>query len=500
MSAMAWTRLGLGRAVNMGIAHSLSKSLLVRSSSLPRAIAQSNHFLNYASFSSMPTKPETEAHKLPNNPNDIGLPHTPETTVFEFLLKHPLKKVEVDHELLRLIFPDGRLSLHITWFRDACACNQCVSQSSGQKKFATCDIDPDVKLESYQILEDGSLELVWAKDSLDGQSHTSHFTMPMLHELLGPAYPTPPERTLWDRAIFEKDMATRAINYDDWMAGSKPMAAALLNLEQWGLVVVKGVPNSQDAVKDIANKIGALESTFYGETWDVVSKPNAENVAYTDEYLCLHQDLLYMARPPRLQLLHCLQNDCEGGDSLFSDGARAAIEFKERHPADYATLARHPVNYKYNRNGNYYHASHTVFANKGRVKNRHTVRWAPPFRANAFAGQAVAQYYWLNPAKKFRDNIEAPENMLQFRLQPGDCVIFDNTRILHGRTKFNAASGQRHLRGCYLDHSAYQSALNRVYADGLVDGPRNKSTIPKKTTKVQLETRQKRLAGDDKPS
>jgi gamma-butyrobetaine dioxygenase len=35
-------------------------------------------------------------------------------------------------------------------------------------------------------------------------------------------------------------------------------------------------------------------------------------------------------------------------------------------------------------------------------------------------------------------------------LEPGHCVIFDNTRLLHSRTGFNS-SGKRHLQGAYAD-------------------------------------------------
>ena len=48
--------------------------------------------------------------------------------------------------------------------------------------------------------------------------------------------------------------------------------------------------------------------------------------------------------------------------------------------------------------------------------------------------------------------------MLAFRLAPGDCLVFDNTRILHARTGF-AAAGRRHLQGCYADLDGVGSAL-----------------------------------------
>ncbi len=44
------------------------------------------------------------------------------------------------------------------------------------------------------------------------------------------------------------------------------------------------------------------------------------------------------------------------------------------------------------------------------------------------------------------------------RLHPGDCLIFDNTRILHGRTAFTGA-GQRLLQGCYADLDGLASSL-----------------------------------------
>ncbi|HTT52441.1 MAG TPA: TauD/TfdA family dioxygenase [Streptosporangiaceae bacterium] len=44
------------------------------------------------------------------------------------------------------------------------------------------------------------------------------------------------------------------------------------------------------------------------------------------------------------------------------------------------------------------------------------------------------------------------------RLAPGDCVVFDNTRILHGRTGF-AGQGGRHLQRCYADLDGVESAV-----------------------------------------
>jgi gamma-butyrobetaine dioxygenase len=65
-----------------------------------------------------------------------------------------------------------------------------------------------------------------------------------------------------------------------------------------------------------------------------------------------------------------------------------------------------------------------------------------------------------------------PEFRLTLRLAPGDCLIFDNTRILHARTAFavpdgalpgearpDDGAGERHLQGCYADIDGLLSAL-----------------------------------------
>ena len=54
---------------------------------------------------------------------------------------------------------------------------------------------------------------------------------------------------------------------------------------------------------------------------------------------------------------------------------------------------------------------------------------------------------------------------VSFKLQPGELILFDNTRVLHARTAFSA-SGSRHLQGAYSDLDGLYSCLNRLEAAG----------------------------------
>lgn len=375
------------------------------------------------------------------------------------------------------------------WLRDACQCHLCVSESSGQKRFATCDLPSDPVVDSMRVLEDGGLEVSWANDLALSTGHHGHhvstYPLAVLHDTLLTKEPyrrLKTAREAWDSTRFDEDARSREVSYAHWMQDSPRFAQAFRDLHQWGLVVVRGVPQTQDAVEHVASRLGHLQATLYGPTWDVVSKPMAENVAYTNEFLCLHQDLMYLSEPPRIQVLHCLENACEGGDSLFSDGLRAAHDLRLNNPASYGLLAACPVDFHYARGGHYWHNHHkTINVHPRRRHEVMDVRWSPPFQApfwtalqgakgiSSFgraAGSVVEE--WHKAARVFRDSIEDPASMVQFRLRPGDCVVFDNWRVLHGRRAFDTGSGRRHLRGTYVENQAFNSTWIRLQREGLM--------------------------------
>jgi gamma-butyrobetaine dioxygenase len=53
--------------------------------------------------------------------------------------------------------------------------------------------------------------------------------------------------------------------------------------------------------------------------------------------------------------------------------------------------------------------------------------------------------------RAFDHLLRSPEFEFRFLLNPGDLVMMDNRRLLHGRTAFDPAEGLRHLQGCYID-------------------------------------------------
>ena len=52
-----------------------------------------------------------------------------------------------------------------------------------------------------------------------------------------------------------------------------------------------------------------------------------------------------------------------------------------------------------------------------------------------------------------------PELMLHTLLEPGTMIAFDNRRVLHGRDAFDPTTGERWLRGFYIDRTDIDSRL-----------------------------------------
>jgi len=53
-----------------------------------------------------------------------------------------------------------------------------------------------------------------------------------------------------------------------------------------------------------------------------------------------------------------------------------------------------------------------------------------------------------------------PTYLYEYRLKPGECVVFMNRRVLHGRRAFDGTKGRRHLKGTYVDWDVFRDCLH----------------------------------------
>ena len=63
--------------------------------------------------------------------------------------------------------------------------------------------------------------------------------------------------------------------------------------------------------------------------------------------------------------------------------------------------------------------------------------------------------------RKFSDIINKDSMAINFKLNPGECFLVDNTRVLHSRASYSGA-GSRWLQGCYVDKDGLLSTISTL--------------------------------------
>jgi len=362
------------------------------------------------------------------------------------------------------------ISLPYYYLRDLCKCPQCVDPHSKQRSFRTHDIKTHIH--PRRVTWNGKfLEIQWNNDIEGyGPEHTSRWPYFYLRKPIINTHDTTHPYTkpfLWDAATMEKYQ--HWISYDDYMYGDKQFTRAMQNLARMGLIFIKDIPPSREMVEKIATRMGPLRNSFYGPTWDVRTVPQAKNVAYTNQHLGFHMDLLYMNEPPGYQLLHCLENSCEGGESLFSDAFNVAENMRRTNHAHYRFLTTRQLGYEYVHEDSIYHNTWPVFELDPKTKALLNVNYSPPFQSaiptwetpdgkKQGLGQGLNLYKLFRRAmRNFTTQLESEDSVFQLKLNPGECVIFANRRVVHARNKFNTTNGSRWLAGAYVDQDALLS-------------------------------------------
>lgn len=363
--------------------------------------------------------------------------------------------------------------------REACTCVKCVDPTDHQRHFVWADIPTNIAIASCVPDGYGDFTVTWENDIPGyGSDHISQFTATDLRQIDHQHTPLIEEfserpRRLWTRSNF--NIAANTISYDDYMKSDAALAYLLHLVHRDGLAFVEGVPGEEDSVNKMAERVGPLRTTFYGETWDVQSVPNATNVAYTNRYLGFHMDMLYVREPPGLQFLHCISNTCSGGESRFADTFSAADQLVSRKGrAAFQALESMKISYHYRRSGTSTSAVKPVFDTLGHeakgpnnfgnaqhpdlINRLHRVYWSPPFTGRALGNDKsqdlVSQ---IQVSKIFHDILEDEKSCIKTKVPAGTCAVFDNLRVVHAREAFGVNSGKRWLRVAYVDDSDFQS-------------------------------------------
>ncbi len=254
---------------------------------------------------------------------------------------------------------------------------------------------------------------------------------------------------------------TPSANWADYLADDAVKARCLDAVAGYGFVLLRGVPATSGMVLAVAETFGYVRETNYGRLFDVRVEQSPANLAFTSRELAPHTDNPYRDPVPTIQLLHCLRSAAAGGDTGLVDGFAVAARLRLTDRESFDVLSATPWPFGYSDSKTELRASQPLIglSPRGRVREvRQNDRSMLPLRLPAGEAEAAYAAYRVWAALLAR-----PEFLLRPRLEPGDCLIIDNTRVLHARTAFSGAqaagTGERLLQGCYADLDGLLSTL-----------------------------------------
>jgi gamma-butyrobetaine dioxygenase len=228
---------------------------------------------------------------------------------------------------------------------------------------------------------------------------------------------------------------------------------------KYGYITLSHTPIEQDSILQIANHYGNVRDTNFGRFFEVFSRPNANDLAYTPHAIGPHTDNPYRDPVPGIQLLHCLSNFTDGGYSTLADGLSIVKELQQQDPEGYQLLTDTVVRFRFYDTNTELVSFHPLIE-KDALGNILGIHYSPRLDDLPLLPEAQLQKY-QRARKNLGELLENAKFEKKFKLAQGELMMFDNNRILHGRTAFDPNQGVRHLQGCYIDRDGPKS-LYRV--------------------------------------
>lgn len=363
---------------------------------------------------------------------------------------------------LELTMPSGdQAYFNYYWLRDNCPSSW----------------DEDTQERAYDILKEPDN---LTPDSATLDAHELHITWPCTHQS---HYPLSWLKNWYKddggNVAGHTDIAVRSrrswfsdhylkmarFRYDDLVTNPASVADWTEALLDEGIALLSNMPNSDEALQQVCELIGMVRPSFSGYAFNVRSKAKPVNLAYTSKALELHTDLPPEELAPGVQFLHCRENDAEGGRSLFVDATSVANALRQKYPAYFKLLTDTDVPFRYTSETQDVRAKQRIIEldpDNGEVSG---VSFSQHLSDVFDMPQSFMDEFY--PAfRKFGHMMQDPKYLMKFRLNAGECIVFDNHRIAHGRESYVDGSGARFLRGCYVDRGEMRSTyrvLRRQY-------------------------------------
>ncbi|MEM9039036.1 MAG: TauD/TfdA family dioxygenase [Actinomycetota bacterium] len=348
---------------------------------------------------------------------------------------------------------DGAIRrLNRFWLRDNCPSNG--DRTSLFRPFNVASMADDLTIDRATVV-DGELEVAF------GDGCTDRFGV----GLLASSCPTD---TAPDWQPWRAGQTPTRVEFRSDLADGPQHHRLLDAVRRNGFALVTGIPDDPSATETIASWLGPIRATDFGRIFDIVTESDPFTPSQSESALDPHTDDPYRYHPPGISILHCmLPCDGDGGASSVTDGFAIARSIAADDPEAFDLLTTIDVPYVHRRAQSVDQgaavdlraAAPVISLDRGGhvCGVRFHERSMAPLQLDAELVDAFYRALML-----FSRRALSSEFSYERRLVAGEALVYDNQRVLHGRSEITGTSGRRHLRLCTIDRDQVHSKLRRL--------------------------------------
>ena len=359
-------------------------------------------------------------------------------------------KIEVNNNIVIFNHNNRKIEIHPIWLRERVREEKYLDKNNDQRLFDPSFLD-NIDIRNAHISND-MLELTF-NDDVTSKFQISRLVSEFLdsESLLNTV-----QQQVWDSSLQSRP----TFEFRDNFYESKEMYDLLKSFYKYGFVIIKNAPIQNNYIVQFANLIGNIRPTNFGEYFNVKSISNPNDLAYTSLALPPHTDNPYRKPVPCIQLLHCIENQVSGGFSTLVDGFKVATHLRKNNPDFFDILTKIKVKFKFI-------DKDIILENTGELieldeqGNFKQVRFNTRLDYVPILVKDQLELYY-KARKKISGLYNSEKFKIEFKLMPGDIMMMDNHRLLHGRNAYNASEGNRFLQGCYIDHDSSEGKLRHL--------------------------------------
>ena len=353
----------------------------------------------------------------------------------------------------KVYFNNGveKKEIHPFWLRERVNNEEYLDSTTQQRLYDPTFLNNNVSLNKVNINEK-YLEI----DFNDGVNSKLEIDKIILEFSKEDAVVKSIKKIKWDSTLEN----VKNFKYQENFYNSEEMHDLLVSFYKYGFVIIKNIPTTKNYIVEFANSIGSVRRTNFGEYFDVKSKPNPNDLAYTSLALSPHTDNPYRNPVPCIQLLHCIQSKVSGGLSTLVDGYNVTEDIKNKYPEFYKILTEVKVRFKFiDKEVVLEDWSELIKLDEN--KNFKQVRFSPRLDYVPILEKRKLDLYY-KARKKLSELYNSNKYRIEFKLMPKDLLMMDNYRLLHGRTAYDTNEGKRFLQGCYIDYDSTEGKLRHL--------------------------------------